>query len=172
MNFKCLFLDLSDGDVFYYIQLLWGVAPFVLLLACVSTWFIVSKTCFQVTELKIKMKSSCIALLYLLWPALCSQTFSIFACRSVCDEDRLFLRVDLNEVCWEGKHELYAFGLGIPMLILFVVGLPVAAFYRVRQIHRNPSNTAKNVIQVKEDQRILACFTLLFAKKLGGGKVQ
>ena len=130
-----MFPDMSDGDVFFRIQLLWGVAPLVLLILCVATWQLISK-CKNIEELDIKMKTSCVALLYLVWPSLCSQTFSLFACRSICNDATTFLRADLDVACWEGTHGHYAFGLGLPMLFFYVIGLPLAAFLRVRNMHQ------------------------------------
>ena len=69
-------------------------------------------------------------------PAAFPQTFSLFACRSVCDDKRTFLRADLDVSCWEGIHSYYAFDLGLPMLFLYVIGLPVAALLRVRSMHQ------------------------------------
>jgi len=80
------------------------------------------------------MKSSCVALLYFVWPSLCSETFSLFACRSVCGDDVTYLRADLNEKCWEGRHAMFASLLGIPMLLLYVIGLTMGAFYEVWQV--------------------------------------
>ena len=130
-----MFPDMSDGDVFFRIQLLWGVAPPILLTMCVATWLLLS-TCKSVNDLEIKIKTSCVALLYLVWPSLCSQTFSLFACRSVCGDTITFLRADLDVSCWEGIHAHYAVGVGFPMLFLYVIGLPVAALWRVRRMHQ------------------------------------
>jgi hypothetical protein len=135
INLKCMFPDMSDGDVFFRIQLLWGVAPPMLLILCVATWLLISK-CKTIEDLDIKMKTSCVALLYLVWPSLCSQTFSLFACRSVCNDPTTFLRADLDVSCWTGMHAHYAWGLGAPMLLFYVIGLPVAALLRVRSMHQ------------------------------------
>ena len=62
---------------------------------------------------------------------------SIFACRSICDDEHSFLRADLDEKCWQGRHSAYALGLGLPMLFLYVIGLPVAAFLRLRKLREH-----------------------------------
>ena len=157
INLKCMFPDMSDGDVFFRIQLLWGVAPPLLLILCVATWQLISK-CKNIEELDIKMKTSCVALLYLVWPSLCSQTFSLFACRSICDDATTFLRADLDVSCWEGVHAHYAFGLGMPMLCLYVIGLPVAALLRVRNMHQT------TVID-PEEEKIYGMFYTAFRKE-------
>ena len=137
VNLKCMIPSYTDADVFYGIGLTWGVAPPLLLVACIVTWHTVNQfmTCFTVSDLDMKIKASCIALLYLLWPSLCSQTFSLFACRSVCGDDTSFLRADLDEVCWKGRHLHYVIALGLPMLFGYIIGLPVLAFLHVRKMN-------------------------------------
>jgi hypothetical protein len=168
-----MFPDMSDGDVFFRIQLLWGVAPPILLILCVATWQLLSK-CKTIEELDIKMKTSCVALLYLVWPSLCSQTFSLFACRSICEDATTFLRADLDVSCWEGVHAHYAFGLGLPMLVFYVIGLPVAAFLRLRSMHRASRNTAASGVFKRrrtmaavdpEEEKIYGMFYTAFRKE-------
>ena len=158
INLKCMFPDMTDGDVFFRIQLLWGVAPPILLLLCTTTWFLLNQ-CKTITDLERKIKTSCVALLYLLWPSLCSQTFSLFACRSVCDDATTFLRADLDVSCWEGRHLHYALGLGLPMLLLYDIGLPVAALLRVRSMHQ------ADVVD-EEDEKIYGMFYTAFRDEM------
>jgi hypothetical protein len=152
-----MFPDMSDGDVFFRIQLLWGVAPPILIILCVATWLLMNK-CKTIEKLDIKIKTSCVALLYLVWPSLCSQTFSLFACRSICNDATTFLRADLDVSCWTGTHASYAFGLGLPMLVLYVIGLPLAALLRVRSMHQ------LTVID-SEEQKIYGMFYTAFRKE-------
>ena len=133
VNLKCMFLDMSDADVFFRFALVWGIALPFLIAACILIWHFVDKCmpCFNVSHLQVKIRASCVALCYLLWPSLSSQTFSLFACRSVCDDNVSYLRADVNEVCWEGRHLIYAIALGFPMLIVYVIGLPLIAYVKV-----------------------------------------
>ena len=172
INLKCMFPDMSDGDVFFRIQLLWGVAPPMLLILCVATWLLISK-CKTIEDLDIKIKTSCVALLYLVWPSLCSQTFSLFACRSVCNDPTTFLRADLDVSCWTGMHAHYAWGLGAPMLLFYVIGLPVAALLRVRSMHQAGRKTnapdvwhsyRRHVIK-PEEEKIYGMFYTAFRKE-------
>ena len=127
----------TDADVFYGIAITWGIAPPLLLLACFLTWHFIDKlTCFRVSDLNIKIQTSSVALLYLLWPSLASQTFSLFACRSVCDNDSTYLRADLDVKCGEGKQLYYALALGLPMLFIYVLGLPFAAFLKIHAMNK------------------------------------
>ena len=96
------------------------------------------------------MFASIVALLYLIWPGLCSTTFELFSCRSLCgDTDRLRFRIDLTEVCFEGRHAAFAWGLGLPMILLYVVGLPVGALVMVWRLHRRAERRKKAVEKCK-----------------------
>ena len=52
----------------------------------------------------------------------------VFACRSVCDGDSsTYLRADLFEECYAGRHFLFVGLVGVPMVLAYVLGLPVTA---------------------------------------------
>ena len=137
VNIKCMYpeMHLTDGDVFYSLRLAWSIFPLVLVGGNAVTWLLLS-TCRKITRLKTKIKTSTVALFYLLWPSLCPQTFSLMACRNVCgDTSKSYLMADLEDHCWVGRHLQYAVGLGMPMLFIYVLGLPLAAYYLARRTH-------------------------------------
>ena len=78
------------------------------------------------------------AVLYLLYPTLCGSSFGLFACRTVCNDGKLYLRADLEEECFlsGGRHEFFAFMLGLPMLLLYVFGLPLVAYFFVYRLRK------------------------------------
>ena len=58
---------------------------------------------------------------------LLKNTFMLFACRSLTGEPgRLFLREDLSIACYEQDHLLWMLGLGLPAMLLWVLGFPIA----------------------------------------------
>lgn len=66
----------------------------------------------------------------LLYTLLLKNTFMLFACRALVGEPgKLFLREDLAMVCYEDEHLLWALGLGLPALLLWILGFPVAKVY-------------------------------------------
>jgi hypothetical protein len=175
VNLKCMIPEYTDADVFYGIGLTWGIAPPLLLLACVVTWHVADKLmpCFTVSDLNIKIKTSCVALLYLLWPSLCSQTFQLFACRSVCDDNMSYLRADLDEVCWKGRHLNYSLALGFPMLLGYVIGLPLLAYLHLRGLnkkleihHREVGHYCNEGLEIfPEDHKIYGAFYSSFRRE-------
>jgi len=62
-----------------------------------------------------------------------------------------YLLADLDETCWQGRHLHYFLALGLPMLLGYVIGLPLLAYLRVRAMneklkirHRTVANVDKN----------------------------
>ena len=136
VNLKCMFPANSDADVFFAMQVLWACALPVLVVLTVILWLIFARI-WVIEDLWRKIRASSVALIYLVWPTLCSQAFQMFSCRVVCGE--LYLRADLHEPCFAGRHFLYAVILGIPLLIFYVAGLPclmLLQVYRMRQLAR------------------------------------
>jgi len=72
---------------------------------------------------KDKMIVSLLAILFLLYPTLCQQGFRLLDCRRV-GELGLYLSSALEEPCYSPRHLSYLFGVGLPGLIFYIIGLP------------------------------------------------
>ena len=142
VNFKCFYPEQSEAEVFYTTSIVWAIMPVLMPLASTGVWLLLSKI-RNVDDLRPKMKSTIVGLLYLIWPTLVSTTFSLFSCRSVCDA--ILLRIDLEEECWVGRHANYAFALGIPMLLLFVLGFPLIAMVMVKRLKSTVRETERSI---------------------------
>ena len=142
VNVKCLSPQLSEAEVFYTMRLVWACVPPLLCAGCGLCWWAWRKA--SPKTWKAKMRASVVALLYLVWPGLCTEVFALFACRAVCDDLRL--RADLDERCFEGRHAAFAFGLGVPMLLAYILGLPVAALFMVFRQHRRAVERGKTML--------------------------
>ena len=138
----------SDAEVFYATRIIWAVLPIIASLLCVLVWLLLSKF-KKIKDLVKKMKASIVILLYLLWPGLSSETFSLFACRDVCGESRL--RADINEPCYvkDGRHSLFAYALGIPMTLIYVIGLPLLALILVIRVQRRSKEQGRALHKMK-----------------------
>lgn len=135
VNLKCMEVNKqrSEADLFFVTRIVWAIMPVFVPLCCVLLWLLVG-WCKTVARLRIKMKASVVALLFLMWPGLSSETFALFSCRQVCG--RTVLRVDLDEACWVGRHRFYALLVGVPMLLVYVIGLPSIALLNVWWLQR------------------------------------
>ena len=74
-----------------------------------------------------KFVLSVVVVLYLLHPGITFTSFALFNCREL-DSGEYYLVKDLQVRCWESQHYKYAFGLGVPMLLFWVIGIPVLGF--------------------------------------------
>jgi hypothetical protein len=148
VDLKCLWAEtgsneITDAYVFYTFKVLWAISAPILISGCLLCWGLLRiLPCIKFAsscnaEYRGNIRASVVALLYLIYPALCAETFSMFACRSVCSKSnsgKLYLFADLRETCFTGRHLDYIIGLGIPMLLLYVIGLPLAAVIGVKRL--------------------------------------
>ena len=74
---------------------------------------------------KDKMVLTIVVLLYMLYPTLLTEIFSMLACRDV-GRGR-YLVADMQEPCYTGRHLLWVLFLCLPQMILYVVGIPLIA---------------------------------------------
>ena len=132
VNMKCLLKDVSDLEVFYMTGVFWALVPLLLIVACIVIWYLLACKCIKKEQnynVKSRIQTSIVALLYLIHPSLCSQAFKLLSCRSVCDSSEQFLHIALDEQCWVGRHQIYVLSLALPMLIIYVLGMPICAIY-------------------------------------------
>ena len=133
VNLKCLMENSTDAEIFYLQAIAWAVIPIGLLTFLALSLKCATYICYQssvrstwqIRNAMEKWQIGAVAILYLLYPTLCASAFSIFACRSVCNDGKTYLRADLEEQCFVsgGRHEFMAYSLGLPMLFLYVFGL-------------------------------------------------
>ena len=160
VNIKCLMDGLSDLDIFYTTAVTWAVAPIALVIVCSLAWIVIKFCCFRsMTSAHIasNTRTSLVALLYLIHPTLCEQTFALFSCRSVCGENEQWLRVSLDEQCWTGRHLFYVYIIALPMMLIYVFGLPFGAWfacYRVKlramRSHRTMTSPRRRRSTIRE----------------------
>ena len=150
--------NLSAADLFYAKQLAYLVVPVAMIVVVYLIWKAYAtitqnewsrpasaKTTTTTTpentgssrtyvNVKDKYVVTVCVLVYLFYPTLCKQAFALFTCFKV--NDKMYLLADLEEECSVGRHLLYVWLVGIPQLIVFVVGLPLAGLYFLFRNHR------------------------------------
>lgn len=60
-------------------------------------------------------------------PAVTTITFAIYNCVDVFSDSHTYLAIDMNIQCWSGDHSYYAKNVGIPIIVIWIVGLPALA---------------------------------------------
>ena len=82
--------------------------------------------------------------LFLLQPTLVKKFALLFSCtRMGTGSQDIFLMEDLSVICYTSEHWLWITALGLPLLLLYVIGIPYGMFYLfTRPSNRNHIRTA------------------------------
>ena len=142
MNPECLLSQGAAAAEFFYAKLaMFMILPFVALFLVYSYWQIhacrrgmslfAKRSTPKTTTLKDKLILTACTVIYLIYPTLCVQAFQVFHCTSIGEEQ--YLAADLEEPCWEGRHLVMVFLLGVSQVLLFVVCLPSLIFVLLRR---------------------------------------
>ena len=71
------------------------------------------------------------------YPTCCKAAFSMISCRNGLHDGAYvsYLNDDLDQPCWSTNHVIAVMTIGIPTLIIWVIGMPVFIFV-VLESHR------------------------------------
>ena len=153
INPDCLIEYQSQADLVYGKMIAFATLPFFIIgiAWCFWQWRAwLSGTSFRVrqksedTTPKDKFIITIGVIWYLLYPQLCTQTFKLFDCTRVGNAS--YLRVDMGELCWRGRHIYYALMFGLAQLLCFVVGFPVMMIVFLR---RNRAGLSKHAVRAR-----------------------
>jgi hypothetical protein len=149
VNVDCISSYQSGAALFYGKQMMYASIPILTGFVSFAFWFVFGRckgTPFfkkrenkKVKTPKDKFIVTVTAIIFLMYPTLCGQAFSMFSCRRV--GKKLYLEADLEESCYEGQHLLMALTMGVSQLLVYIFGLPMFALYFLRRNHRALSAT-------------------------------
>lgn len=74
-----------------------------------------------------KLVMSIIILIFMTLPAVTTITFAIYNCIDVFSDGNTYLAIDMSLQCWTGDHEYYSNRFGIPIIVIWILGLPIIA---------------------------------------------
>ena len=130
----CIDDELTAAEIFYLKQVINAIMPVFLALMSLVGWytygFYSGKGFFtkrsHVIEKTPKDKCilTCNTVLFLMYPSLCHHALSIFNCRQV--GKKQYLYAALEEQCYVGRHLDMLLSLGLPQLVIYVIGLPIS----------------------------------------------
>ena len=74
----------------------------------------------------------------LVHPTLTRRSVQLLTCDRLGEADpRMYLRKDMEVICWEGAHMAWALTIGVPFLILYAVGIPMVSLFVIyRRKHK------------------------------------
>ena len=135
------------AEAFYQKQIGFSLLPVIIVVACTAVWQIAQClrcSCGAGPRFFARVKQappgfyhnrailSWVVLLYLSYPTMVKQGFAMLACERV--GDNFWLAADLQEPCVKGRHLAYTLTVCLPQILLYVLGLPLAA---TLLLHRN-----------------------------------
>ena len=124
----------STGTTEYFKALITGLMPIMLIIATFIFWGIMKPIpWFKITWQKLKNNIilTLVVCMFLVHPSVTGMAAGLFNCYELDDGD-FWLYKELSVKCWDSTHRLYAIGVGAPMMIVWVFGLPFLGFLMVR----------------------------------------
>lgn len=133
LSFDCMTSDMNFGkladDSKVPMKALFSLlGPFALIIGIFIFWTVL--TCALRASrnfLKRTFTVSVITLLLLLHPTLTESAFSLYLCINL-DDAGTRLERDLNVSCWTPSHTFWSLSIGIPIIVVWVIGSPVFGF--------------------------------------------
>ncbi len=69
--------------------------------------------------------------LYALHPTITRMSTSLFFCMEL-DPNEEWLQSDLEIRCWQSDHIKWSIAIGMPSLLLWVIGMPILGYFFLR----------------------------------------
>jgi hypothetical protein len=139
VNFQCQFPNTNAAEFVYAKQIGYALLVPALSLLTYCFWFMYAKCSCANFESRGKRKRSpstkdmavttIVYITYLLYPSICRQSFALLMCHSV--DGKLYLVADLQEACYENRHQMWFLLCTVPQIILNVLGIPLLALHKV-----------------------------------------
>ena len=150
LSLDCFIMDLTmvkeTDTTEYFKALVTGLLPIGLIIIVVIVWGILKPMpCLKITwnNFKNNVILSLVVCLFMVHPSVTGMAAGLYNCYEI-DDGEFWLYKDLNIKCWDNTHKTYAIALGVPMMILWVIGLPFIGFLLVR--HNKSKLDDSNVI--------------------------
>jgi len=131
VSFDCMIQNYDfaffGGSIQFFKIALSGLIPLLLIITFVIGWscLAVFKPCRKTLVRNIAV--SIIATMFFLHPTLTSLSFSLFKCYYF-EEGVNWVYQDMSLKCWGKEHLKFVLMVGVPMLIVWVAGLPLLGF--------------------------------------------
>ena len=121
----CLFQQVSTLPRFFNMLVAYWMLPLGGAALLAVFWLIQIRPRHRPARLHFKARfiASWLVFLFLIHPGVASVLFGSFSCYDL--EGDLWLREELSERCWEGRHLRFTLSLGLSGMLLWVIGLPL-----------------------------------------------
>ena len=116
----------------YYVKLLLGFALIPAILLCSLCFWGARLACNSISRNVFQQRytATVIIVVFLSHPTISKVMFSVFDCRSIDGIRHLYSNMDI--VCYTGGHQVYALAVGLPGLFLWVLGVPLLVYIKMK----------------------------------------
>ncbi len=134
----CELSHLPAARAYYLKQTVYAFVPVIIVFLCFLVWTMIWLACgkcvaakrrknhrLTISNVKDYAILSTVLLLFLAYPMQVRLALSMVRCVPVGNNS--YLMADLEETCFEGRHASFIGLLFVPQLLLYIVGLPLAA---------------------------------------------
>lgn len=127
ISFDCMIQTYSFKEFGNSVEILkvflTGIFPFIFLFLFLIFWGSLAIFRYFWRTFKRNIVVSLIITFFFLYPTITSLTFKLFKCFNF-EPGTSWLQIDMELKCYGNTHTLYATALGIPMFLVWVVGMP------------------------------------------------
>ena len=139
LNLDCL-LDRSHMAPIYANLISVSILPILLTLLIILMWRGIAMFLRGVLRHKFTShnhthytKGTVINMLFMIHPLILKTTMEIFSCTTI--EGNKYLDTYMEDECWTGDHAKYAISVALPAFLLWGLGLPLFAFFRLKNLY-------------------------------------
>ena len=130
-------------SMFYYKVISFGFLPAVLSLVSAMIWIVYYSMKNERERQGINVKQCIIVtsfiIIYFLYPTITNLSFSLFNCIEL-ENGLSYLRRDLTIQCWTASHIRYSVLIGVPIIVVWVVGFPLLVFGKLFMARNDLNN--------------------------------
>ena len=120
----------------YIKAICYGLSPITVVFFFTIFWVIIMKIRVkidqkQATTLLQNVRVTSYIIIYVLLPTIANVCFSLFNCVKM-DDGKSYLKKDMSIECWDKKHTILSFSLGLTFIIFWVLNFPAYIFFKIK----------------------------------------
>jgi predicted outer membrane repeat protein len=142
---ECITGETSINYIYQKVLLV-ALIPVILIVIAVIIWGIVCLIKGSFEYLRVHVICSIIVLLLSMQPMVLQSSLQMFPCVEV-EAGSLWLLHDMHIACWEGEHQVYAFAVALPAIVIWCIGTPLL-FWMLLFRQRKNLNEQLNVRRI------------------------
>jgi len=124
-SIECFLSGNGDASKVYFEKMIFmALLPAAISVAVVLFWGIVTLKTGKLKYLRQELAASLVIAFFFIHPTLTKALFSMFSCTEI-NSGEFWLTIDLAISCYDSKHYLYLFTVGIPAIAVWVFAVPL-----------------------------------------------